>query len=246
MPRKQTPIQARKSAIDSDYTPLYAVAGLTDALAEALRGALVERQERATRKISELQSRRPDLGRQARENVDELRTFVITLPEAFRNLPESTRARIAELQQQANDLLAQAETTYGEMAGRGKRVVDEAIGSARDLTAKAERRTADVASDAADRLDPAFEKVQEGVTTARRSTTGRSATESVTPRPAAKASATRKASAAKKVTEQTAETPVKKTPAAKKITTAKKAPATGTTAKKAERTPAKKATVDAS
>jgi hypothetical protein len=241
MPRKQTPTQARKSAIDSDYTPLYAVAGLTDALAEALRGALVERQEKASKKISELQSLRPDLGKQARENAEELRTFVITLPEAFRNLPDATRARIAELQQQANELLVQAETTYGELAGRGKRVVDEALGSARDLTAKAERRTADIASEAADRLDPAFEKVQEGVTVARKSTTGRSATESVTPRPAAKASATRRASTAKKA----AESPAKKTAATK--TTATKTPTTKTTAKKtpAKRAPAKKATIDA-
>ena len=124
MPRKQTPTQARKLAIDSDYTPLYAVAGLTDALAEALRGVLVERQEKATKKISELQSRRPELGKQARENAEELRSFVITLPDAFRILPDATRARIAELQQQANELLVQAETTYGELAGRGKRVVD--------------------------------------------------------------------------------------------------------------------------
>jgi len=234
MPRKQTPTQARKSAIDSDYTPLYAVAGLTDALAEALRGALVERQEKASKKISELQGRRPDLGKQARENADELRTFVITLPETFRHLPEATRARIAELQQQANELLAQAETTYGELAGRGKRVVEEALGSARDLTAKAERRTADVASEVADRLDPAFEKVQEGVTGARKSTTGRSATESVTPRAAAKASATRKASTAKKAAEQSPATPAKKTPATK--TAARKAPA--------KKAPAKKATAD--
>ena len=39
MPRKQTPAQARKAAAESDFTPLYAVAGLTDALAE-VPGAL--------------------------------------------------------------------------------------------------------------------------------------------------------------------------------------------------------------
>ena len=33
--RKQTPVQARKSALESDYTPLYAVAGLTDVVADA-------------------------------------------------------------------------------------------------------------------------------------------------------------------------------------------------------------------
>ena len=37
MPRTQSPDQAKKSALESDYTPLYAVAGLTDALADALK-----------------------------------------------------------------------------------------------------------------------------------------------------------------------------------------------------------------
>ena len=35
---------------------------------------------------------------------------MITLPEQFKQLPEATKARIAELQKQANDLLAQATT----------------------------------------------------------------------------------------------------------------------------------------
>ena len=50
-----------------------------------------------------------------------MRTFVITLPEQFKHLPEATKARIAELQKQANDLLAQATATYGDFAGRGKK-----------------------------------------------------------------------------------------------------------------------------
>ena len=44
MPRKETPEEARKTALQSEYAPLYAVAGLTDALADALRGALVDTQ----------------------------------------------------------------------------------------------------------------------------------------------------------------------------------------------------------
>ncbi len=47
MARKQTPSQSKKSALESDFAPLYAVAGLTDALAEALRGALTETQQKA-------------------------------------------------------------------------------------------------------------------------------------------------------------------------------------------------------
>ena len=64
--------------------------------------------------------------KQARDNADELREFVITLPEQFKNLPDATKSRVAELQKQANDLIVQATATYGELAGRGKRAVDEA------------------------------------------------------------------------------------------------------------------------
>ena len=37
MPHEEVPADARKSALESDYAALYAVAGLTDALAEALK-----------------------------------------------------------------------------------------------------------------------------------------------------------------------------------------------------------------
>lgn len=229
MPRKQTPAQARKSAIESDYAPLYAVAGLTDALAEAIRSALVETQEKGRKRIEEIQGRAPELSKQAKDSADELRTFVITLPDQMRNLPESTRARIAELQKQANELLVQANTAYSELAGRGKRVVDGTVGTARTLSDKAEKRAESVLADVAVRVDPAFEKVQEGVTVARKTVTGRTATESVTPRSAAKATAARAA---------------KKTPATKVAATtapAKKAPAKNAPAKKA---PAKKPAED--
>ena len=178
MPRKQTPAQARKAAVDSDYTPLYAVAGLTDALAEVLRSALADTQERGRKRIDEIQGRAPELQKQAKDSADELRTFVITLPDQMHNLPESTRARIAELQKQANELIVHANATYGELAGRGKRVVDGAVGNAKTLSGKAEKRAEGVLADVVERVDPAFEKVQEGVTVARKTVTGRSATES--------------------------------------------------------------------
>ena len=91
---------------------------------------------------------------------------------------------------------------------------------------KAEKRAEGVLADVVERVDPAFEKVQEGVTVARKTVTGRSATESVTPRGAAKATATR---AAKKA-------PAKKAPAKKAAAAtapAKKAPAKKAPAKKA-------------
>jgi len=120
MVSKEVSAEARKSALESDYAALYAVAGLTDALAEALKGALAESQQKASKRITELQNKRPELSKQAKTSAEELRTFVITLPEQFKNLPETTKARIAELQRQANDLLAQATGTYGDFAGRGK------------------------------------------------------------------------------------------------------------------------------
>jgi hypothetical protein len=132
MSSKETSAESRKSALESDYAPLYAVAGLTDALAEALKAALADTQQKASQRLTELQSKRPELSKQAKAGADELRTFVITLPEQFKQLPESTKARIAELQKQANDLLAQATATYGDFAGRGKEAVDEVRRSTHD------------------------------------------------------------------------------------------------------------------
>ena len=126
MSEKEVSPEARKSAIESDYAALYAVAGLTDALADALKGALAETQQKATERINALQSRRPELSKQAKTSVEDLRTFVITLPDQFKHLPDTTKERIAELQRQANDLLAQATSAYGDYAVRGKQAVDEA------------------------------------------------------------------------------------------------------------------------
>ena len=139
MAHKETTAEARKSALESDYAALYAVAGLTDALADALKGALADTQQKAGKRLDELQSKRPELSRQAKASAEELRTFVITLPEQFKNLPETTKARIAELQKQANELLAHASATYGDFAGRGKEAVDEVRKSAQDRSSKATR-----------------------------------------------------------------------------------------------------------
>lgn len=139
MAHKEASVEARKSALESDYAALYAVAGLTDALAEALKGALADTQQKASKRLNELQSKRPELSRQAKAGAEDLRTFVITLPEQFKNLPEATKVRIAELQQQANELLAQATNTYGDFAGRGKEAVDEVRKSAQDRSSKATR-----------------------------------------------------------------------------------------------------------
>jgi hypothetical protein len=223
--RRQTPTEARKAALDSDYAALYAVAGLTDSLAEVLKGALVETQGRAGHSFSRLQRQGTGVRQQAQENADDLRTFVITLPEQVKNLPNATRLRIAELQRQANGLLAQASSTYGALAGRGKRAVDDAMGTAWDLSGRAERRLEETLTEAANRVDPAFETMQETVTQARKTVTGRTATPTMTPRTAAKGSATRKATATR--------APATKGAAAKKAAAPRNATARKTPAKKA-------------
>lgn len=196
--RKQSPSQARKSALESDFATLYALAGLTDALAAQVKAALVE-----TR--GKLQSKPAELEAQAKVNADELAKFWKSLPDHVKTLPDTTKSRLADLQKQAEKLLAEAGGTYGDLAGRGKRAVDEAIVSARKLSAKAADKAGDVAAEVAEKVDPAFAKAQETVTVARKNVSGRTATETVTPRSAAKAAATK---AAKKA-------PAKKAPAKK-------------------------------
>jgi hypothetical protein len=137
MLEKEPSDEARKSALESDYAALYAVAGLTDALAEALKGAIAETQQKASKRLNELQSKRPELSKQAKTGAEDVRTFVITLPEQFKHVPDATKARIAELQKQANDLLAQATNTYADFAGRGKEAVDDVRRLARDRSPKA-------------------------------------------------------------------------------------------------------------
>jgi hypothetical protein len=139
MAHQETSAEARRSALESDYAALYAVAGLTEALADALKGALADTQQKASKRLNELQSKRPELSKQAKAGADEVRTFVITLPEQFKHLPEATKARIADLQKQANELLAQASTTYGDFADREKEAVDEVRKSAHDRPSKETR-----------------------------------------------------------------------------------------------------------
>ena len=59
MPRKETPDQAKKAAVESDYAPLYAVAGLTDALADALAARWPRPRNGGRKRLTELQSRGP-------------------------------------------------------------------------------------------------------------------------------------------------------------------------------------------
>lgn len=215
--RKQTPAQARKAALESDYTPFYAVAGLTQAVASTLQAT-------GTKAGEQLAAWQGKNEQQAKATADDVTKFVRALPEHVKALPETSKAQVAAWQKQVAEILGTANATYVELAARGKLVVDETIGSARQLGGKAEKRAGDVVSDVADRVDPAFEQVQEGVTQARKATTGRTATETLTPRSTRRAAATRSAR----------QTPAKQTPAKKDSATTKKATtARKTTARKA-------------
>lgn len=220
---KQTAAEARSAAVQSEHASLYAVAGLTDALTEFCKGALVDTQERAGESLVRLQRRGADARQQARANADDLRGLVMTLPHQVMNLPEATRARIDNLQRRAYELKVQAGSTYEQLAGRGKRAVDEAIATARNLSDRTEDLAENVQADLAELADPVLERMQETVTQARKATTGRTATKTTISRSAARAAAARKAAASAAAHQ----VPAKRT-AAKKAATARKA-----TAKKA-------------
>lgn len=143
---EHTPAPPRKST-SSDLTPLYAVAGLTDVAVAGIRTTLAHSQERAAQRVSELRSR-------PLPQADDLARFV-------RSLPEQARTRLVDVQTQASSYLAEAEAAYLELAGRGKRAVDDAVVSARKLSHRAEERAADVQADLADVVDEQLDKVQE-------------------------------------------------------------------------------------
>lgn len=184
--RKQTPTQARKSALESDFAPLYAVAGVADTFAAQAKTSLIATREK-------VQSAQGEFESHSKARVEEFTQLVKSLPQQVKAMPETTKAKLAEAQEQLKTLYAEAVTGYGDLAGRGKRAVDEAVGSAKVLSVKAEEQAKDVAADAADKLDPAFEAVQETVTLARKQATGRTATATVTPKATVKAQATKAA-----------------------------------------------------
>jgi hypothetical protein len=237
---------------ESDLTPLYAVAGLADVIADVFRESVAARQRRAEERLAEIRDRRLERIEQARVNADELREFISTLPEQLRALPETTRVRLAELQRQTEELVAQAGDTYSSLAGRGKRVVDDRVGDARTAARQARRVAEENLDEAADAVQPLVDSAQEAVTEVRRNVTGRAArartttpaAEEVTPE-----SATQAARAAAAATTTAAPTePAGVSPAqalaqeaAAKKASARKIPPPRTTAKKAPTAPVKKA-----
>jgi hypothetical protein len=184
--RRTTLAQARKSALASDLTPLYAVAGLTEVVATTVHSTLAQTGDRAGKRLVELQHKPAELGSAAR-----------TLRRQLKALPDAGAARLVEAQSQVRNLLAGVTTTYGDLAGRGKRVVDETVGEVTEA------------------VDPAFERVQEGVTVARRRVTGHTATQTVTPRSSVKAATNSrpKVAASKAPGRKATGQPAKKAPA---------------------------------
>ncbi len=225
--RKQTPAQARKTALESDFAPLYAVAGLADTFAAQAKTSLIATRERVQVAQGELESASKARVEEFTKLVKALPEQVKALPETVKALPQTTKAKLAEAEEQFKTLYAEAANGYGQLAGRGKRAVDEAVGSAKALSVRAEKQGADVASEVAEKLDPAFEAVQQTVTVTRKRATGRTATATVTPKATAKAQATKAAedavAAEKAATRKAAAKKAAATRAAKKTSAAAKA-----------------------
>ena len=229
--RKQTQAQARKTALESDFAPLYAVAGLADSFAAQAKTSLIATRERVQTAQGELESVSKARVEEFTKLVKALPEQVKALPETVKALPETTRAKLAEAQEQFKTLYAEAASGYGNLAGRGKRAVDEAIGSAKVLTVRAEQQAEAVADDVAEKLDPAFEAVQETVTVARKRATGRTATATVTPKATAKSQATRAAEDAVAAEKAAARKAAAKKAAAKRTAATRAAKTTSAAAK---------------
>lgn len=225
--RKQTPAQARKAALQSDFAPLYAVAGLADTFAVQAKTTLVATRERVQAAQGEFESSSKARAEEFSKFVKSLPEQVKALPETVKTLPETTKARLADAQDQLKSYYAEATSGYGDLAGRGKRVVDGALVTVKALSAKAEKQAEDVAADVAEKIDPAFEAVQESVTVARKRVTGKTATETVTPKATVRAQATRAAgdavAAEKAAARKAAAKKAAATRAAKKTSAAAKA-----------------------
>lgn len=197
----QTPAQTRKAALESEYAPLYAAAGLTDLAVESIRHLVLATQEKATKQFTEwqgsfaeLQSKGSEQAKHAGEFVRTLPEQVKALPEQLKTLPETTKARIEELDKQRKEFLAEATVAYGDLAGRGKKVVDDSVLAVRttstdvktDVETKVEEKVAEVREDVAAAVDPKMAEAAREAASAKRSAAAK------------KAAATRKANAAKK------------------------------------------------
>lgn len=143
---KHRALESAKAMRQADIKALYAAAGATEVLIEAVRDTVTETEKWARAQLSELKFRRQELAKQA----EEMRQRAEGLPEDVKAVPEVAKSRVADLQEQATG-------TYSDLANRGQRVL------------------ADVRTDVVKRIDPAFDKVQERVDAIRRALRGAAA-----------------------------------------------------------------------
>ena len=192
-----TPAQNRKAALESEYAPLYAAAGLTDLAVESIRNLVLATQEKAAKQLTEwqgdfaqLQSKGTEQVKHAGEFVRTLPEQVKALPEQLKTLPETTKARIEELDKQRKEFIAEATVAYGDLAGRGKKVIDDSVIAVR-------KTSADVQTNVAEKVETTLDEVREDVE-AKLDEAAQEAASAKRSAAAKKAAATRKANAAKK------------------------------------------------
>lgn len=171
-----TTAQSRQAALESDYAPLYVVAGLADIALETVKTTV-------NRQIADVRTRQTELTNRARARQAYLRsnaegalklagdlpTQLKTLPEQLRQLPEVAKAQLAQAQKQAG-------VSYADFAGRGKVAVDEAILSAKKLQAEASSRATKLADDVVGAAADMTDAVDDAAEQAKGSTAGARAT----------------------------------------------------------------------
>ncbi len=203
-----TTAQSRKAAVDSDYAPLYAAAGLADIALETVKITITRQISEARVRQSELTDRAKARQAHLRSNAEDalklagdLPTQLRTLPDQLRHLPEMARAQLAQAQKQAG-------VTYADFAGRGKVAVDEAVQNAKKLQAQSASRATKIADDLAGAAADVTDAVDDAAEQAKRSTAS------------ARTSAARKAGGASTAAKKTTRKPAtRKAPAKKAATT---------------------------
>jgi len=190
----------------ANSTPLLAVVGAGDFAVEKIRAARGELVSRST--SFDPKAFREQAQATFAERVAALQTEMEAAPEQIKALPEKAQEWPARAQALFADAVSTAFSTYSELAGRGKTVVQHARG---------ERVTAE-------HITPVSRPAAKTTTT--KSTT----TTTATKKPAAKKTSTATQTAtAKKTTTAKKTSPVKKTTTATKTTTAAKKPAAKST-----------------
>lgn len=162
--RKRVNEQVRKAATSSELAPLYAVAGLTEVVAERLLAAATESRQLVNDRIAALRAYSDERVARATDRVNEAGEKLNqatgelngrSLPDLVRGMPEFTKQQLARIGEYADDRRAKAGKTYANLAGRGKLGVEGVLG------------------EAAGSLDPVLERLQDGVAKLRETVAGK-------------------------------------------------------------------------